>query len=295
MPISANLELNKEILACRHILRLILDGQDGCGKGTVADIIIKYLRARGAVVIPVAYPMYELPWGAVLEQLLGGHIESLGIRERMLVFALNRLETVPALREAVETADGKPTTMVFDRSFTSNTITLAYWMHAHPHEVQFSPESVEEFYQYMLAIDDRYITEMGLEQWDAWIPLARGEEVIKRMENDSTRAGRDQYEQVGVQDIAAAVYRQMEHMHPDRIHCFDQRPPGQSRNMTPKEIAEKILNSALPGMHDQPIGQEGRIIVPDFKIETIDTSLLDGLLERFGTDQLKALNPYRSL
>ncbi|MCR4326682.1 MAG: hypothetical protein NUV52_03435 [Candidatus Roizmanbacteria bacterium] len=284
---------NTEILRPYPINGIVIDGQDGSGKGTVAGIITDQLLAQGHNVIPIAYPVYELPWGSFLSHLLREDDEGLTVEEKMLVYALNRTESVRAVQKAQQQGAGKPTDMVFDRFFTSNALTAAYYAAQYPEQLSVTPESIASLYAYMLTIDNDFLDHIGLHDWNAWIPLVHEDEIMRRLQGDNTRSGLDKHERVDVQQLAADIYRRIAQLD-RRVHTFEQYSPTEGRNLFPTEVAQRIMMGSVAHGNYNEISGSGTIITPQLTREAVDTDLVNSLLDQFGTDRLHQFNPYKS-
>ena len=107
---------------------IMIDGQDASGKGTVILELSKLASDVGLDPLLVDYPNYNLPWGKVLTHLLKVDDEGLEVKDRMLVYALNRLETVAAIQAHLleSQLQGKKPVLLMDRCHTSNILTAAY-------------------------------------------------------------------------------------------------------------------------------------------------------------------------
>jgi len=261
-----------------------VDGLDGSGKGALSHEVAKLLPGH---TLSVDYPQYELPWGKVLKHLLYEDDEGLSIEDRMLVYALNRLETVDAIQAqtAELLAKGEQVNIVFDRFFSSNIITAAYYYHKMPPEQR--PSDLRTWilglYKYMNKIDALFLDELDLRGTIIYIPMLQEEDSIAALLADESRAGADSYETSDVQSLARELYAIVAAEYPHEIHLFSQYRDG--IRMSPTEQALYILQ--IQG--ETP--SQGT--VHSFRHAVVgNTQRLTDIIEDFGSEKLKALNPY---
>ncbi len=266
--------------------RYFLDGLDGAGKGSCAEELANILPGNTII---VDYPQYNLPWGKVLKHLLTENDEGLSVEDRMLVYALNRLETVDAIKAQVNSLSELklPVNIVFDRFFTSNIITAAYYYS------KLSPDKrpndvrtwLLEMYKLMRQIDSEFIEALGLENALVFVPMINESESLSRVLTDTSREGADMYENLSVQSVARQMYLIVANEFPDQIHVFSQYQ-GDVR-MTPLEQARYILST----QPNNTSGSTGGSVRLDSNFE-INRDKVKKLLEQFGSEDLKRLDPY---
>ncbi len=83
---------------------IVFEGADGVGKATQARLLSLSLQQRGLDVVTFSFPRYGTMIGGVIHDLLHrDEAEWRGLRwkTRALLFALDRLEALPELREAL--------------------------------------------------------------------------------------------------------------------------------------------------------------------------------------------------
>lgn len=98
---------------------IVIDGTDGSGKKTQAELLVARMRREGLPVHPASFPRYGNPSAYFVEKFLrGGYgpaAESLGKRAS-LFYALDRFDAAPGIRETL----GSGTHVVTDRYVASN-------------------------------------------------------------------------------------------------------------------------------------------------------------------------------
>lgn len=93
---------------------IVIEGLDGAGCGTQADILRKKLEEKNDVLF-LRYPDYSDPIGAMIHEFLHEKV-SLSKEVLFALFALNQLKD----RERIETALKNSRIVLIDRYFTSN-------------------------------------------------------------------------------------------------------------------------------------------------------------------------------
>lgn len=280
--------LNQESLKQPEVESFVIDGQDGSGKGTVADIIAERCAEAGANVVKIAYPAYHLPWGKFIRTFLSPDPKAPRpeIRDKMLAYALNRLETTPAILSMVDILknQNKPINLIFDRFITSNVLTLAYDAVNRQYAQTLSKDSIRDHYNYMLEIDSLFTRLLHLENWSAWIPLVPQEESMKRMTADNTRSSLDLHENGEVQQTAAGIYRVISEID-TQVNVFDQYIPEERRHMTAFEVADRIRPRT--DLAEIDWSNSGRIYTLYPPENTINSGLVESVLNRYGSNSLK--------
>ncbi len=101
---------------------IVIEGGDGAGKQTQSQALVARLQAEGLSAQRIAFPCYEanIAGGIILRMLRGefGSAGALAPEIRMLMFAADRFETLPALRQAMADNDA----VVIDRYVASNAV-----------------------------------------------------------------------------------------------------------------------------------------------------------------------------
>ncbi|WKZ31497.1 MAG: hypothetical protein QY318_01910 [Candidatus Dojkabacteria bacterium] len=298
-PGGADFEPEKELPSLADIC-IVIDGLDGSGKGTLAE----YLANRGleGYNFIVDYPQYGLPWGKVLYSLLHENDQGLSINDRMLVYALNRLETAHQLRWHMEKTRIVPDikiNLIFDRFATSNIITAAYYYKLvqdkwrtfpleNPADEQSSLKDwILPMYDHMMQIDAEFMQILGVSDAVVFVPMLDERISMESLLNDQSRSGVDMYETASVQGLARKLYRIVAEAHPERLHLYDQH--NGDKRMSTEEQAMHILGAL--GLSEAPAGTANRVNYAFYK-ELVDRDAVNALLERFGSEELKRLNPY---
>ncbi len=96
---------------------IVIDGTDGCGKGTQARKLVERLRAEGHQVELMDFPQYGNPNAFFVEKYLRGEYGSLkevGAKRASLFFALDRFDASKRIRELLEN-----NTIIISNRYTS--------------------------------------------------------------------------------------------------------------------------------------------------------------------------------
>lgn len=265
--------------------RIMLDGLDGSGKGTLAKEIASRLPGESVI---IDYPQYDLPWGKVLRHLLDVSDKGLSIENRMLIYALNRAETIIQLLEVI--TENPQVHLIFDRGPTSNILTMAYYYTKLPDSLKPSGDDLERWvikhYTYMREIDSTFYSVLGLSETPVFVPMLNSAETITSITQDSSRQGYDSYETIDVQEIARYFYTIIDKSYPKVLHLFSQYNDDGNR-LTPEQQSIYVLESL--GYSAQEENPSVRRFVGEIPR---DLSIVNKLLEEFGSDQLRGLNPY---
>lgn len=293
---------------------IVLDGLDGSGKATLAE----YLANQGleGYNLIVDFPQYGLPWGKFLHHLLREHDEGLSIKDRMLVYALNRLETAGQLREHImrirEANPDIKINLIFDRFATSNIITAAYYfisvqdqwrvvppdfnVDAYDYNIS-DPEKpfdlnqwILDQYDYMMQIDAEFMRILGVADAMVFVPMLHEDISMNSLRNDSSRSGTDLYEKEDVQRLARKLYDIVAEAHPERFHVYDQNRDG--ARMSAEDQAEYILG--VIGLQKNT-AEFPQVVRYGFSEYMVDRDAVNALLEKYGSEELKRFNPYLAL
>jgi thymidylate kinase len=241
---------------------LVIDGNDGIGKSTITSMLRQTYQEQGYNTLGVHFPQYDTHWGKTIKRLLSSGDGGLSLQERMVVYALNRLECVDTIKCELGKQDGD-TILLFDRFPTSNILTIAYylasttlkdsskieilrWILAHE-------EEIEEHISLMYEIDAAFIKALGLEDTRVFIPAIDPEVSISRIETDANRhEPSDTYEKRQVQLIAYYLYSLAHKRQLLSIDIVEQG--GRPAN----EIATQIVDSAdiTEGDTENPINRD---------------------------------------
>src|SRR3954470_20015011 len=92
---------------------LVIEGADGVGKNTASKGVCDALNASGRRATVIGFPRYgETLGGVPIGRLLGGGLAVPGPpRRRAVLYALDRLEWLPRIEEALAAND----VLIFDR------------------------------------------------------------------------------------------------------------------------------------------------------------------------------------
>ncbi len=218
---------------------LAIDGLDGSGKATCSKEIAKFLSSKGKDVLVVDFPQYEGPWGKVLTHLLTKSDEGLNLKERMCVYALNRLESVDAILK-----EG-PTQVIFDRYPTSNVITFAYYLLKENRK--FNLSEFKEIYKYMWKIENDFQKLLGniRTKTNVYILEIEIEETMKRLYEDKKRTGIQLYEKEDIQRLSNDLFRELSKLD-KTVKIISQKEKNKS--LQKKEVAMKIIKREFPGL-----------------------------------------------
>lgn len=103
---------------------VVIDGLDGCGKATQADLLVRSLRKEGMSVYTRDFPNYNSPSSIMAREFLRGTFghksDQVPPELASCLFAIDRGLTV--LNEGIDEIYKSDTTLIFDRYFTSNWI-----------------------------------------------------------------------------------------------------------------------------------------------------------------------------
>ncbi len=98
---------------------IVLEGTDGCGKGTQTQLLIDYLKQQGIDVEKLDFPNYGNPGAYFVEQYLNGKYGSakeVSAKKASLFFALDRFDT----REKIERLLNQGKVLISNRYVSSN-------------------------------------------------------------------------------------------------------------------------------------------------------------------------------
>ncbi len=261
----------------------VIDGIDGSGKGSATEEMADVISGLGYNVLTVDYPQYDALWGQIIQKLLNSDDTSIDIYSRMAIYALNRLETVPQLKEQI---DGfiSPTYVLFDRFITSNAMTCAYYSKRDPKVL----DDVESLYRFMFDLDSTFLQSLGISDFHVVVPTIDHKKAVQSVEKDSGRSGADLYEQEDVLRLGNRIYREFAELDPQRFTLLNQAPLG--IRMSRGEIAHEIIKIQFPRIKERK-GFVGEISKFEFNQSSVDTSLFQGILDRFPV--LKMIDPYK--
>lgn len=274
-----------------EIVKLAIDGPDGVGKETLTNGLAKSLNEKGFPVLISDYPNYNLPWGKVIKNLLYKEERGLSLQDMMLSYSLNRIESIPLILAHLSSLADKydRVAIIFDRYATSNVVTLAYYAHAHGLDLS-DKKVLRKYYDLMWELDDLLITSLDLSKTPVCIPLMDVDGALEAMQQDESRDELDQNENVSVQSLANSLYARLGNTD-ERLKIYDQMASG--KRMSPEENVEKCLEISgmrkISGTGDK-IQEVTQILKPDV---SPPVELLEGWLDKYGSNGLKELSPYK--
>src|SRR5579863_3042937 len=98
---------------------IVIEGIDGAGKGTQADLLARAFQERGIPFVKFGFPRYESSFGRLIAQFLNGEFGPLAAVDAhfsALLYAGDRFEAKPDLEAALHSGQ----TVVTDRYIASN-------------------------------------------------------------------------------------------------------------------------------------------------------------------------------
>ena len=98
---------------------IVLEGTDGCGKGTQTQLLIEYLKKQGLDVEKLDFPNYKSPGAYFVEQYLNGEYGSakeVSAKKASLFFALDRFDKRKEITKSLE----KGKILISNRYVSSN-------------------------------------------------------------------------------------------------------------------------------------------------------------------------------
>ena len=148
---------------------IVIDGLDGSGKATQAQLLEEYLRGKGYPVKKISFPDYDEPSSALVKLYLSGQVgtlEEVNVYAASGFYASDRYISYKRLWER-EYRDG--THIVADRYTTSNII----------HQMCRLPD--EEWTGYIAWLQDYEYVRMGLPKPDLVLYLDMQPETAKKL------------------------------------------------------------------------------------------------------------------
>lgn len=195
----------------------VVDGLDGGGKTSITSEIKRIYEDLGYNTVIVHFPQYTTPWGKEIRDLLDTGDKGLTLLERMVVYALNRLECVDTIKEQVSRLEGS-SVLLFDRFPTSNVLTLAYYLAAGSLEnaseedvskwIEQNSDEIDYYVSIITEIDCAFMRALNIEDAEVYVPTIDPAISLARIANDASRLnGGDTYENYQVQMIAYHLYK----------------------------------------------------------------------------------------
>jgi thymidylate kinase len=276
-----------------------IDGLDGAGKKTVSKIVAETVINSGRNCLLVPYPRYDTPWGKMLRRLLTITDEDLSLEERMLAYALNRLETIPLLIETALklTENEQKLIVVFDRYPTSNVLTWAYYQQKLDKQDQssVSAKTMSELYETIWQVDSQFERYLRVRQnCDIHVLTLETETALAAISADGERQDDvrlDKYEVREVQALADRAYNYLAEQSQsgiisENIYVHKQLYAGGKR-LTPNAVAAKILQADRNQLNETPFGR-GELVDLSEKVvdigENMQNILTDLVLSSVGRE-----------
>lgn len=213
---------------------IVIEGIDGAGKGTQADLLARALRERGVPFVRFSFPRYESSFGRLIARFLNGEfgpLPAVDAHFSALLYAGDRLEAKPDLEAALHSGQA----VLTDRYIASN---LAHQAARVPAERR--PEFISWLRQLEYGI-------YGLPAEDLVIYLRisarEGHRLVglKSARSYTTRSRDLQESDLLHLNEAALVYDQLAQA-PNwvTIDCFDAQS---GKHRTPEEIHHDVLGA----------------------------------------------------
>lgn len=213
---------------------IAVDGLDGTGKGTLQNKLSEYFQSQGLKVFRLDLPFYDLPTGIKLKQLLtDGGFAGLSLEDRMRLYSDNRKEGFSKIQEVFDTSKENDI-LIFDRFWTSNLMTFAYYAVKNPEII--TEESKLATYSKIQEFDAEFISKFNFQNVPVIVPMINPEIALDRIKKDETRGGRvDSYEKIDVQKIAYDLYKDFAGRNLANMMLVD------IEGLTPDEVAELVI------------------------------------------------------
>lgn len=227
---------------------IALEGIDGSGKGTQADLLEKNLLAAGHSVYSIGFPQYDSWFGKMCGQFLNGDfgpLETVDPHFSCLLYAGDRFEAKPRLAAAL--AQGK--IVLADRYIGSS---LAHQAVRAPQDRRAAFVAWIEHLEYTLYDLPRESLVLYLR-----VPPHQAQVLVNRKSARTYTNAKQDILEASLRHLedAAAMYDQLA-QRPNwaTIQCFDEER-GAMRS--PKHIASEIL-AAVSAVIAQPVAGGGR-------------------------------------
>ncbi len=213
---------------------IVLEGIDGAGKGTQANLLIRALEERGLAVARFGFPRYESSFGQLIARFLNGEfgpLPAVDAHFSALLYAGDRFEAKADLQAALDS--GKA--VVTDRYIASNLAHQA---------ARVGAEERPEFIAWLRQLE--YGT-YGLPAEDVVIylrvPAKEGHRLVGLKSTRSYTSSKRDLQESDVLHLkeAARVYDELA-MAPNwvTIECFE-APSG--RHLSPEEIHRAVMET----------------------------------------------------
>lgn len=213
---------------------IVIEGIDGAGKGTQADLLARAFEQRGIPFVRFSFPKYESSFGRLIARFLNGEFGTLPAVDAhfsALLYAGDRFEAKPELQAALNSGR----VVLLDRYIASN---LAHQAARVP--VERRPEFISwlrqlEYGIYGLPAEDLVIY--------LRVPAQEGHRLVGlKSARSYTAKSRDlQESDVSHLKEAALVYDQLAHeSNWVTIDCFE---AGSGKHRRPEEIHRDVLEA----------------------------------------------------
>lgn len=123
---------------------IAIEGGDGSGKGTQAELLKKYFEEKDQTVFKISFPQYGKPSAKIVEKYLNGEFGQAGSvapELASLPYALDRFAAAPLIREKLDSG----TIVIADRYMASNLAHQATGIENH--------KMRREFYKLLIEIE----------------------------------------------------------------------------------------------------------------------------------------------
>jgi len=213
---------------------IVIEGIDGAGKGTQADLLARAFQQRGIPFVRFSFPRYESSFGHLIARFLNGEfglLPAVDAHFSALLYAGDRFEAKPDLEAALNSGQA----VVTDRYVASNLAHQAARVRAERRPEFISWLRRLEYGVYGLPVEDLVIY--------LWVPAQEGHRLVGLKSARSYTAMRRDLQESDVQHLkeAALVYDQLAQA-PNwiTIDCFDSKS-GKQR--APEEIHQDVLEA----------------------------------------------------
>jgi dTMP kinase len=225
---------------------IAIEGVDGAGKRTQADLLTRALASRGVCCLTLSFPRYESFFGKLIATFLNGgfgNLDAVDPRFAALLYAGNRLEAKPEIESALSAGQA----VLTDRYVASN---LAH------QGARVPPEKRPEFFAWLRRLEYE-VYKLPAETLVIYLrvhPAESQERVDRKTSRHYTPLKRDLLESnLGHLEQAALVYDELAAA-PDwvTIECWD---AATETLKPPEEIHRGVLaavESILPARRAAP-------------------------------------------
>lgn len=213
---------------------IVIEGIDGAGKGTQADLLARAFRDRGIPFVRFSFPRYESSFGRLIARFLNGEfgpLTAVDAHFSALLYAGDRYEAKPDLEAALNAGQA----IVLDRYIASN---LAHQAARVPAEKR--PEFISwlrqlEYGLYQLPAEDLVVY--------LRVPPQEGHRLVGLKSARSYTAKRRDLQEADVAHLeeAARVYDQLAQA-PNwvTVECFD---AASGKHRPPEKIHRDVLEA----------------------------------------------------